>query len=124
MHWTLRSAGLAVMKRVAAVAMVIGANFTAPAMAQTPYDGVWNVTVETRSGSCEPSVHYPITVSDGKISAEGADITGSVGREGHVKASIGGAFANGNLNRSSGSGKWSSASAGVPCSGRWDASKR
>jgi len=95
-----------------------------PAIAQTPYDGVWNVTVETRAGSCEPSVQYPVTVSDGKISAAGADITGSVGREGHVRASIGGAFANGQLSGSAGSGKWSGASGGIPCSGRWEASKQ
>jgi hypothetical protein len=112
------------VKRVATIAMVIGLPFSAPAIAQTPYDGVWNVTVETRAGSCEPSVHYPVTVSDGKISAAGADIMGNVGRDGHVRASIGGAFANGNLNGSSGSGKWSSASAGAPCSGRWEASKQ
>ena len=72
--------------------MAIGLHFTAPAIAQTPYDGVWNVTVETRAGSCEPSVRYPVTVSDGKISAAGADITGNVGRDGRVRASIRGAF--------------------------------
>ena len=27
----------------------------APASAQTPYDGLWNVTVVTKTGSCEPS---------------------------------------------------------------------
>ena len=125
MHKLQQSAGeLQAVKRVATIAMVIGLPFLAPAIAQTPYDGVWNVTVETRAGSCEPSVHYPVTVSDGKISAAGADITGNVGRDGHVRASIGGAFANGNLNGSSGSGKWSSASAGAPCSGRWEASKQ
>ena len=125
MHKLQQSAGeLQAVKRVARIAMVIGLPCLAPAIAQTPYDGVWNVTVETRAGSCEPSVHYPVTVSDGKISAAGADITGNVGRDGHVRASIGGAFANGNLNGSSGSGKWSSASAGAPCSGRWEASKQ
>ena len=50
------------MKRVATIAVVVGLLFSAPAIAQTPYDGVWNVTVETRAGSCEPSVHYPVTV--------------------------------------------------------------
>ena len=125
MHKLPRSAGeLQAVKRVATIAMVVSLHFTPPAMAQTPYDGVWNVTILTKAGSCEPSAHYPVTVSDGKISAAGADITGNVGRDGHVRASIGGAFANGNLNGSSGSGKWSSASAGAPCSGRWEASKQ
>src|SRR6202022_565960 len=120
-----RSAGeLQAVKRVATIAMVVSLHFTPPAMAQTPYDGVWNVTILTKAGSCEPSAHYPVTVSDGKISAAGADITGNVGRDGHVRASIGGAFANGNLNGSSGSGKWSRASAGAPRSGRGEASKQ
>jgi hypothetical protein len=118
------SGALEKVKRVVTIAMAIGLHFTAPAIAQTPYDGVWNVTVETRTGSCEPSVRYPVTVSDGKISAAGADITGNVGRDGRVRASIRGAFAIGNIDGGSGSGKWSSASAGIACSGKWEASKQ
>jgi hypothetical protein len=96
----------------------------APAMAQTPYDGLWNVTIVTKTGSCEPSAHYPLTVTDGKVSAAGADVSGHVGREGSVKVSIGAAYANGQLNGNSGSGKWNGASGGVPCSGRWEASRQ
>src|SRR5436189_6106804 len=95
-----------------------------PATAQTPYDGLWNVTVVTKSGNCEPSTRSTLTVTDGKISAAGADVTGSIGREGLVRVSIGGAFANGQLNGNSGSGKWNGASAGMPCSGRWEASRQ
>jgi type 1 fimbria pilin len=96
----------------------------APATAQTPYDGLWNVTIVTKAGSCEPSTHSTLTVTDGKISATGADITGSIGREGLVRVSIGGAYANGQLSGNAGSGKWNGASAGIPCSGRWEASKQ
>jgi len=96
----------------------------APAMAQTPYDGLWNVTIVTKSGSCEASAHYPLTVTDGKVSAPGADVSGRVGREGTVKVSIGAAYANGQLSGNSGSGKWNGASGGVPCSGRWEASRQ
>jgi hypothetical protein len=95
-----------------------------PAAAQTPYDGLWNVTIVTKSGSCEPSTSSTLVVTDGKISAPGADITGSIGREGVVRVSIGGAYANGQLNGKVGSGKWNGASAGVPCSGRWEASRQ
>jgi len=28
-----------------------------PAMAQTPYDGLWNVTIVTKTGTCE---HQPV----------------------------------------------------------------
>jgi hypothetical protein len=95
-----------------------------PAAAQTPYDGLWNVTIVTKAGSCEPSTRSTLTVADGKVSAAGADVTGSIGREGLVRVSIGGAYANGQLSGNTGSGKWNGASAGVPCSGRWEASRQ
>jgi hypothetical protein len=66
----------------------------APAVAQTPYDGLWNVTIVTKAGACEPSTRSTLMVADGKVSAPGADVTGSIGREGMVRVSIGGAFAN------------------------------
>src|SRR3954453_20316244 len=59
----------------------------APAFAQTPYDGLWQVTIVTKTGSCEASARYPLTVADGKVSAAGADVSGSVGREGNVRVS-------------------------------------
>jgi len=96
----------------------------APATAQTPYDGLWNVTVVTKAGSCEPTTRSTLSVADGKISAPGADVTGSVGREGLVRVSIHGAYANGQLSGNAGSGKWNGASAGIPCSGRWEASRQ
>jgi type 1 fimbria pilin len=96
----------------------------APALAQTPYDGLWQVTVVTKSGSCEPQTSSTLTVADGKVSAAGADVSGSVGREGLVRVSIHGAYANGQLSGNAGSGKWNGASAGVPCSGRWEASRQ
>ncbi len=65
-----------------------------PAAAQTPYDGLWNVTIVTKAGSCEPSTRSTLTVADGKVSAAGA------------------------------AGKWNGASAGMPCSGRWEASRQ
>jgi type 1 fimbria pilin len=96
----------------------------APAMAQTPYDGLWSVTIVTKTGSCEPSARSTLTVADGKISAAGADVSGSIGREGVVRVSINGAYANGHLNGNAGSGKWNGASAGIPCSGHWEASRQ
>jgi hypothetical protein len=96
----------------------------APALAQTPYDGLWSVTVVTKNGSCEAQTHSTLTITDGKVSAPGADVSGSIGREGLVRVSIGGAYANGQLSGNSGSGKWNGASAGIPCSGRWEASRQ
>jgi type 1 fimbria pilin len=99
------------------------ASAAAPALAQSPYDGQWQVTITTNTGSCEPSASSMLTVSDGKISAAGANVSGSIGREGLVKVSINGAYANGQISGNSGSGKWNGASAGIPCSGRWQASR-
>jgi hypothetical protein len=92
--------------------------------ADNAYDGLWNVTIVTKTGSCEPTARYPLTVTDGKVTAPGADVSGKVGREGSVKVSIGAAYANGQLSGNSGSGKWNGASGGVPCSGRWEASRQ
>jgi type 1 fimbria pilin len=94
------------------------------ANAQTPYDGLWHVTVMTKAGSCEPSTSSTLTVTDGKVSAAGAAVSGSIGREGLVRVSINGAYANGQLSGNAGSGKWNGASAGIPCSGRWEASRQ
>lgn len=109
---------------LASVLAAAGALAAAPANADKSYDGLWNVTVVTKSGSCEPTTSSTLTVADGKVSAGGAPVSGTVGREGLVRVSINGAYANGQLNGKTGSGKWNGASAGVPCSGRWEASRQ
>ena len=104
----------------------LAAGFAVPALAQNPnpYDGLWNVKIMTKTGSCDAVAQYPLTVTDGKISAAGAEATGSVGHQGYVKVSIQGAYANGQLSGNAGSGKWNGASGGIPCSGRWEASRQ
>jgi hypothetical protein len=113
------------MRQALPVLLVLSAMtlFAAPAIAQTDYDGAWSVTVITKTGSCQPTTSYPLVVTDGNVSGA-ADLSGSVGRNGVVKASLRGAFANGQLHGNAGSGRWNSASAGMPCSGRWMATKR
>src|SRR6202142_2749776 len=106
------------------LASALTALAAAPAIAQTPYDGLWSVTIVTKTGGCEPSARSTLTVADGKISAAGADFSGSIAREGIVRVSINGAYANGHLNGNAGSGKWNGASAGIPCSGHWEASRQ
>ena len=96
----------------------------AHATANHPYDGFWSVNVMTKNGSCEPSTRSTLTVTEGRVSAAGAAISGTIGREGLVRVSINGAYANGQLSGNSGSGKWNGASAGVACSGRWEASRQ
>ena len=94
----------------------------APAYAQQPYDGLWQVTVVTKTGSCDAHSTSTVSVADGKIS--GGPVSGSVGSGGLVRVQINGAYAAGQLSGNSGSGKWNGASAGVPCSGRWEASRQ
>src|SRR5260370_28009816 len=110
--------------RIAFFAFALAALAAAPAIAQTPYDGLWNVTIVTKAGSCEPSTRSTLTVTDGKVSAAGAAVSGSIGREGLVRVSIGGAYANGQLNGNAGSGRWNGASAGVPCTVPWNPSRQ
>jgi hypothetical protein len=105
-------------------AAILTGTAVAPALAQSPYDGLWHVTIVTKSGSCEPTASSMLTVSDGRISAAGADVSGTIGREGLVRVSINGAYANGQLSGNAGSGKWNGASGGIPCSGRWEASRQ
>jgi hypothetical protein len=113
------------LHRIAALfcasALVVGV--TVPAFAQSAYDGQWHVTIVTKSGSCEPTASSTVTVTDGKISDAGGTVSGSIGREGLVRVSINGAYANGQMNGNAGSGKWNGASGGIPCSGRWEASR-
>ena len=107
--------------RTAVFLVALAATTSTPALAQQPYDGVWRVTIMTKSGSCEPSASSMLTVADGRISAPGANVSGTIGREGLVRVSINGAYANGQLSGNAGSGKWNGASGGIPCSGRWQA---
>ena len=109
---------------MAFLALVMTSAATAPAIAQTPYDGLWSVTIVTKTGTCEPTANSTLTVAAGKISGPGTNVSGSIGHEGLVRVSINGAYANGQLNGNSGSGKWNGASAGIPCSGRWEASRQ
>jgi len=111
------------MRHIVVLGFIVAICIVAPAFAQTPYDGVWKVTILTKAGSCEPSLRYPLTVTGGRVSGA-ADVSGSVGREGIVKVSIHGAYANGQLSGNGGSGKWNGASGGIACSGRWEASRQ
>ena len=44
------------------------------AQAQSPYDGTWQVTINTQTGSCEPTASYPLTVSDGVVTRPMAEL--------------------------------------------------
>ena len=57
--------------RIAAfcAASVLAGTARGPRFRPTPYDGIWHVTIVTKSGTCEPTASSTLTVTDGKISA-------------------------------------------------------
>jgi len=112
------------IRLVVGLALAAGFVSASSAALASPYDGEWTVTIVTNAGDCQPSATYPVSVVDGKVVASGAgDVSGKVTRTGLVRASLQGAHANGQLSGNSGGGKWNGASAGVACSGRWQASR-
>jgi len=111
------------MRRSFVFGLMAIAAISVPAVAESNYDGLWNVTILTSAGSCNPTAQYPLTVSGGRVSGPG-DVSGSVAQGGGVRVSISGAYANGTLSGNSGSGRWNSATSGMPCSGRWVAARQ
>jgi len=69
--------------------------------AAQPYDGTWNVAIQTKAGSCDPTANYTVTVTEGKVSGP-ANVSGTVGPSGNVRVSIGAAYASGQLEGSKG----------------------
>jgi hypothetical protein len=116
-------------RRVLPVLLVLSVMtlFAAPAFAQTDYDGTWNVTVVTKTGSCQPTTSYPLVVTDGSVS--GAAIGQAASDEmAWSELRSGGLAPGGSCQRATQRQcrfrKMDSASAGIPCSGRWMATRR
>jgi hypothetical protein len=106
------------MKASALSLMALAQLLVGPASAKTPFDGTWDVAIVSKAGSCESSVHYRVTVQDGKVFGP-RDVSGHVTSDGYVRVSISGSYANGQLDGRAGSGRWSAPS----CSGRWKATR-
>jgi hypothetical protein len=93
-----------------------------------PYDGSWSVTVITRSGPCDPSYRYGVSISNGIVSGGGgASVSGRVTNSGAVSvvvsSSVGSARGSGHLSRNGGGGSWSGQGQQGRCSGTWSASR-
>src|SRR4051794_41895698 len=99
------------MKHSAAFLILLAQFFVVPAFAKTPYDGTWEVAVVTKAGSCESQARYRLTVQDGKDFGPG-DVSGRVKNAGHVRASLGGSHAKGQVERWERTSRSSSATSG------------
>jgi hypothetical protein len=98
---------------------------TAPAVAGTPFDGIWSVQVSSQECS---DLRVPIQVAGGAVSyagSFGAQADGRVGPDGRLNISFSYkrdvVTAQGSLNGSRGFGSWFSPT--MNCSGSWVASK-
>jgi hypothetical protein len=104
--------------------------FLGVALASTPaaagsFDGNWNVSIATRSGSCESGASLPIRISDGRIEsgASAVSVSGRVADSGGIVVAVStgykSATGSGRLAATAGSGTWH----GGPCSGTWTAQR-
>ena len=92
------------------------------------YDGTWNVTFATTSGSCSATNSFPFAVSGGRVSsAGGGKVTGGIARNGRVavavRVGLSHASGYGRLAGNYGAGRWSGVISGDHCSGSWQATR-
>lgn len=98
-----------------------------PATAAQPFDGTWQVTVLTRTGSCAKAARFPVSVSEGRMRYVGPQayrVDGRISRSGILTGTVstGSARAavSGRLGAAEGGGAWTS-SGMAACAGRWNA---
>jgi hypothetical protein len=94
------------------------------------FDGPWSVTVVTRSGPCDPSYRYGVTISRGVVYYAGGgpvNLTGRVSPSGSVTVRVSSgpqyAIGSGRLSRSAGGGSWRGQGPNGACAGVWSASR-
>ena len=93
------------------------------------YDGLWSVSIRTKSGPCDAAYRYPARIVGGQILPAENDfsyqISGAVVSSGAiavmVSKGLGTATGYGRLHGATGYGHWT---AGNQCSGTWSAMRR
>ena len=99
------------------------------ALAATPYDGPWHVTITTVRGTCSSGVGFGLLIRDGLVYGYSSDVnvSGRVSRSGAVQVSlISGqqhASGSGRLRGSSGEGSWRGVGMQGACAGYWSAGR-
>jgi hypothetical protein len=99
------------------------------AIAGTPFDGRWSVSVITNAGTCDRGYRYRLNIENGQISYgdPAVQVSGQVTPRGQVQVTVraGGqqAVGTGRMSRDYGEGQWSGQSAAGQCSGVWQAER-
>ena len=99
------------------------------ALARTPFDGRWSVSIITNAGACDRGYRYRLNIENGRISYDdpAVQVSGQVTPRGQVQVMLraGGqqAAGTGRLSRDYGEGQWSGQSAAGQCSGVWQAER-
>ena len=99
------------------------------ALARTPFDGRWSVSIITNAGACDRGYRYRLNIENGQISYDdpAVQVSGQVTPRGQVQVMLraGGqqAVGTGRLSRDYGEGQWSGQSAAGQCSGVWQAER-
>jgi hypothetical protein len=99
------------------------------ALARTPFDGRWSVSIITNAGACDRGYRYRLNIENGQISYDdpAVQVSGQVTPRGQVQVMLraGGqqAEGTGRLSRDYGEGQWSGQSTAGQCSGVWQAER-
>ena len=115
---------------LAVLAMLAGTvPASAPASANSNFDGKWSVLIVTQKGTCDRAYRYPVKIDNGAVGYAGDSsftVSGKVGENGvvTVKVARGSQSANGQgkLSATDGSGMWIAGTG--DCSGTWTAERR
>jgi len=100
------------------------------AVARTPYDGQWSVSIITDAGTCDRAYRYALRIENGRVYYDDPsfDISGRVSANGQVTVIVRHgeqqAVGSGRLSRDAGAGVWRGRSPGSQCSGHWEAERR
>jgi hypothetical protein len=133
----MRNLGRVVSAMAMACALTAGAAMPSDAGAQKhvyarsrAYDGLWSVSIRTKSGPCDASYRYPARIVGGQIQQASNDfsyqISGTVVSSGAIAVTVskglGSATGYGHLHGATGYGRWTTS--GNQCSGTWSAMRR
>jgi hypothetical protein len=109
---------------IAVRVLLLGAAMAGTPAAAASFDGSWNVSITTRTGSCESGASLPVRISNGRVESGGAvSVSGRVADSGGIVVMVNSGYrsatGSGHLAATAGSGTWH----GGPCSGTWTAQR-